>query len=145
LSFAVDTNLLLYAVNEESLFHRAAKEFIDRRAESGEQWCMPWPVASAFVRISTHAAILPHPLTPAQALSVMDQILELPHVVLAGGDDPGFWKVFRHEIASLHLRGNAVTDALIVAILRFHGVSTIYSKDKDFLRFTGLRVIDPLK
>jgi uncharacterized protein len=145
MSFVIDANIFLYAVNTNSEYHLKAKAFVEKCAETPEQWCMPWPVVYAFVRISTHPSILPHPLSPAHAVAVIDQILELPHVVAVGEDDPDFWKLFRHDIAALHLRGNLITDALLVAIMRSHGVSTMYSKDRDFLRFSEIKVVDPLK
>lgn len=145
MSFVVDANLLIYAVNENAEYHQKAKTFIEKCAGSGEQWCMPWPVVNAFIRISTHPAVLANPLSPQEAIAVIDQILELPHVVPIGEDAAGFWKTFRHDITSLHLRGNAISDALIVSIMRSKGVSTIYSKDRDFLRFAGIKLVDPLK
>jgi uncharacterized protein len=145
MSFAVDTNIILYAVNTNSEHHHKARTFIEKCAYASEQWCLPWPVIYAFVRIATHPSILPHPLSPAHAIAVADQILALPHVSAMGEDDPDFWGLFRHDIAALHLRGNLISDALIIAIMRSHGVSTIYSKDKDFLRFSGIKVVDPLK
>jgi predicted nucleic acid-binding protein len=42
-------------------------------------------------------------------------------------------------------RGNLVPDAHIAAILKLHGIRTLYSRDRDFARFAFLRVIDPLK
>jgi toxin-antitoxin system PIN domain toxin len=144
-SFVIDANIILYAVNADSEHHHKAKAFVDACAGSSEQWCLPWPIVNAFVRISTHPSILPRPLTPAHAVAVIDQILELPHVSAAGEDDPDFWKLFRHDITTMHLRGNLITDASIIAIMRSHGVSTIYSKDRDLLRFSGIKVIDPLK
>jgi len=144
-SYVVDVNLLLYAVNEDSDLYPKAKSFIEKCAEGTEQWCMPWPVVSAFIRISTHPAILPKPLSPVQATQIIDQILSLDHVASMGEDSPDFWKIFKHDITSLHLRGNPISDALIIAIMQSNGVSTIYSKDRDFLRFAGLKVIDPLK
>jgi toxin-antitoxin system PIN domain toxin len=145
MSFAVDANLLIYAVNEDSEYNAGAKAFIENCAQSAEQWYMPWPVISAFIRITTHPGIIARPLSPAQALGVIDQILEMPHVVPAGENSPEFWKLLRHDISSLHLRGNTVSDAMIVAIMRSGGVSTIYSRDRDFLRFSGIKVVDPLK
>lgn len=43
----------------------------------------------------------------------------------------------------LHI--DAVTDALIISIMRSNGISTIYSKDRDFMRFPGIKAVDPLK
>ena len=145
MSFVTDANLLLYAVNEDSEFHRKAKAFIEKCAESSEPWCMPWPVINAFIRISTHPSILPRPLSSAHAIGVVNQILELPQVSTAGEESPDFWKLFSGDVGSYHLRGNAISDAHIVAIMRTNGISTIYSKDKDFLRFTGIKVIDPVR
>jgi uncharacterized protein len=41
------------------------------------------------------------------------------------------------------VRGNLVPDAHIVALMRQHGVSTIWSHDRDFLEFKGISVRDP--
>lgn len=40
--------------------------------------------------------------------------------------------------------GNAVPDAHLAALMRQHGVATIYTRDRDFRRFEGIRVEDPL-
>jgi uncharacterized protein len=121
-SFVTDANIILYAVNADSEHHHNAKAFIDACAGSSEQWCMPWPVVYAFVRIATHPSVLPYPLSSAHAIAVADQMLELPHVSAVGDDDPDFWRLFRHDITSMHLRGNLISDALIVAIMRSHGI-----------------------
>jgi predicted nucleic acid-binding protein len=41
------------------------------------------------------------------------------------------------------VRGNLVPDAHLVALMRQHGVSTIWSHDRDFLKFPGIKVQDP--
>ncbi len=145
MSFVTDANLLLYAVNSDSECHVKARKFVEKCAEADEQWCMPWPIVCAFLRISTHPSILPRPLSPSHAIEVVDQILALPHVVPAGEEDAGFWKTFRHDLLSLHLRGNHVSDSVIVAIMRSQGISTIYTRDKDFLKFSGIKTVNPLK
>jgi toxin-antitoxin system PIN domain toxin len=144
-SYAVDANLLIYAVNQDSEFHEKALRFIEKCAESSESWLLPWPVVSAFIRIVTHSGILPHPLAPAHAISTLEQIIELPQVTLAGEETKDVWDLFSKDVSSLHLRGNAITDALIVSIMRSNGITTIYSKDRDFMRFPGIKAVDPLK
>ena len=39
--------------------------------------------------------------------------------------------------------GNDVPDAAIVALMLTHGVSTIYTRDRGFRRFDGIRIVDP--
>jgi toxin-antitoxin system PIN domain toxin len=143
MSFATDTNILLYAINQDSEFHCKAKQFVEEKISGVETWIMPWPVIHAFLRISTHGAIVPRPLSPAQAISIIDQILYLPHVHLIGETDE-FWSYYKKEILGGHLRGGAITDALIAALLKENGVSTIFTADRDFLKFKGIRVINPL-
>ena len=44
--------------------------------------------------------------------------------------------------SSFPVRGNLVSDAHLVTILRQHGVETIYSADSDFRKFEFLKVIN---
>ena len=143
MSFSTDANILLYAVNQDSEFHEKARQFVEEKASGTETWVVPWPVVHAFLRISTHGGILPSPLSPLQAVAVVDQLLELPHVDLISETDQ-FWPHYKKEILGGHLRGGAITDALIVALLKENGVSTIFTADRDFLKFRGIRAINPL-
>jgi len=60
------------------------------------------------------------------------------HVRVAGeGSD------FRAIAADVTPRGNLVPDTHLVALLREHGVSTIWSHDRDLRRFRGNTVRDP--
>lgn len=40
-------------------------------------------------------------------------------------------------------RGNLVTDAHLVTLMRRYGVRTILTRDRDFRRFDGIRALDP--
>ena len=42
------------------------------------------------------------------------------------------------------MRGNLVPDAHLAALLLQHGVGTLYTRDRDFRKFSGLAVRDPL-
>lgn len=42
------------------------------------------------------------------------------------------------------VRGDLVPDAHIVALMRQHAVPTIWTHDRGFRRFDGIRVVDPL-
>ncbi|MGH7556689.1 MAG: hypothetical protein ACREMD_02685 [Gemmatimonadota bacterium] len=41
------------------------------------------------------------------------------------------------------VRGNLVSDAHLVALLKQHGVNVLYSRDRDFWKFDFLEVRDP--
>jgi hypothetical protein len=142
MSYAVDANVFIYAVNEESEFHHKAHAFINTCIAREEAWVIPWPTIHAFLRIVTNAGILPQPLAPEAAITIIDELISLPQVQVAGENDE-FWRVYKDDFLSLHLRGNLVPDGVIVAILKSQGVSTFYTKDRDYLRFKGIKVLDP--
>jgi predicted nucleic acid-binding protein len=93
--------------------------------------------------IATHTGIFPNPLSPAQATSVIDRLAALPHVQFIG-ESAGFWNDYKAGILAHQSRGNAVPDTLIAFTLLTYGVTTLYAKDRDFRRYEGLKVIDPL-
>ena len=43
------------------------------------------------------------------------------------------------------LAGNLISDLHIAALMREHGIKTIYTRDSDFQRFPFLEVRDPLQ
>ena len=60
-------------------------------------------------------------------------------------EEEGFLATYREATAGLVVRGNLVSDAHLVALLRQHGVGTLYTNDRDFRRFRALRVINPFE
>jgi predicted nucleic acid-binding protein len=55
----------------------------------------------------------------------------------------GFLEVYREVSGSFPVRGNLVPDAHLAAILRQHGVRTLYTRDADFRKFAFLEVRHP--
>jgi uncharacterized protein len=138
----LDTNVLVYASDESSSFHDRAIELLEALATGPDLVYLFWPVALSYLRISTHRAIFQKPLPAADALSNVDDLVSRPHV-RTGGEADGFWDMFREVTSGVPVRGNLVPDAHIVALMRQHGVSTIWSHDRDFLKFRGINVRDP--
>jgi hypothetical protein len=141
LSVTVDANVLVYASNEADPAHGAARALLDRLAAGPDIVYLFWPALMGYLRIVTHAAILQRPLDFESAAVNVTALLELPHV-RAPGESEGFWSVFRRT-AGRHTRANTVPDAHLAALMRGHGVGTIYTRDRDFRRFDGIRVVDP--
>lgn len=141
MSAAIDTNVLLYAANSRSEPFEVAYALVERLARGPELLYVFWPVAMGFLRLSTNPAVTDRPLSPSEALSSLSDLIERDHV-RTPGEGPRFLAVFR-EAAAAGTRGKDVTDAHIAALMRQHGVSTIYTRDRDFRRFDGIRVEDP--
>jgi uncharacterized protein len=143
LSFALDTNLLLYASDARSPFHSRTRSFLDSCLGGEEVFYLGWPTLMNYLRISTHPAVFDRPLTPDEAMTNVEVLLENPHVrVLA--EEEGFWSIYRQLTAEVPTRGNLVPDAHLAALLRLHGVRTLYTNDRDFQKFAFLDVRNPL-
>jgi hypothetical protein len=140
---AVDTNLLVYAHRRDSEWHEAAATCIRGLAEGRAQWAIPWPCVHEFLAIATHPRIYDPPTTVPAVLDQVDAWLESPTVTTIGETaDP--WVELRALIAGGRISGPRVHDARVAAICIAHGVSELWSVDRDFGRFAALVTRNPL-
>jgi len=138
----LDLNLVLYAVNRDSVHHVRAKAWLEATLSGDEPVAVPWVVLLGFIRVSTSDRVLPQPLTTEQALAVVDSWLAQPVVVpLAPGSE--HWRLIRHLLAGAGTAGNLTTDAHLAAIAIENGAE-LCSTDSDFARFPNLRWTNPL-
>lgn len=144
MSFAVDTNVLVYASDTGSRFHERAREFLERRAAGPELLCIGWPSLMGYLRIVTHARVFAEPLSPETAMANVESLLSLPTVRPLGAGDR-FWECYREVTGAISARGNLVPDAHLVALLLEHGVPRLYSNDADFAKFPMISVRDPFE
>jgi hypothetical protein len=85
--------------------------------------------------------VLPAPLSPREAIANAEALIHLPHV-RTPGESEGFWDLYR-STRNDGDRGNAIPDGHLAALMRQHGVGTIYTWDRDFRRFDGIAARDP--
>lgn len=143
MSFAIDVNILLYASDTASPHFERANLFIESCITQKEVFSVGWPTVMSYLRIATHPAVFDHPLSPDEAIANIETLRKLPHTRFLSEDD-GFWSVYRAVTSEVPTRGNLVPDAHLAALLRYHGVKTLYTHDRDFLKFPFLDVRDPL-
>src|SRR5713226_3724984 len=141
MSATVDANILVYASNQGDPVHPKAIQLIQRLAAGPDLLYLFWPVVLGYLRIVTHPAILPKPLTAREATTNAEGLLQRPHVRTPGEAD-GFWELFR-QTSRDQARGNEVSDAHLITLMRQHGVRRIYSRDIGLRRYTDVDVVDP--
>lgn len=140
---AVDSNLLIYSHREDSEFHRAAKELIDSLRHSSEPWAIPWPCIHEFIGIATHPGIYKPASTLSEALGFLDSLLASPRLDLLA-ESAGYFEKLREISTAARLKGPRIHDARIAALCLHHGVSELWSADRDFSAFPQLKVRNPL-
>ena len=139
---AIDTNVLVYAVNSDDPRHEGCRRFLDD-ALANHLVRAPWTVLYEFLRVVTHPRVLPTHFTADQAWQFVAALLASPAFLpLAESDRHAGYA--QRALAAPGVAGNLVHDAHIAAVLANHGITQIWTFDQDLRRFPGLTVKDPL-
>jgi toxin-antitoxin system PIN domain toxin len=140
---AVDTNLLVYAHRRESPHFKKASLCLRVLSEGRDAWAIPWPCLHEFIAVVTHPRIYKPPTPIPAALEQVDIWLESPRLTLLNESDQ-HWPELRGIIAAGQIAGPRIHDARVAAICQQHSVRELWSADRDFGRFPGLRTVNPL-
>lgn len=140
---AVDTNLLVYAHRRDSPWFEPARQALLSLVEGTATWSIPWPCLHEFLAISTHHHIYNPPTELQRALEQVAALVASPSLVLLS-EGAGYWPVLARLLAGGRVTGARVHDARIAAICLCHGVSELWSADRDFSRFPELKTRNPL-
>jgi len=142
-SVTVDANVLVYASNEAEAVHESARALVERLAAGPGIVYLFWPTIMGYLRIVTHPSVLPRPLAPESALANIGALTRAPHI-RTPDEEEGFWDLYLATRNDPD-HGNAVPDGHLAALMRQHGVGTIYTRDRDFRRFDGITAEDPFE
>jgi hypothetical protein len=140
---AVDTNLLVYAHREDSPWHEAAYQRLTELAEGKQPWAIPWPCLHEFLAIATHPRIYDPPTPLDLALDQVAAWLESPGLVPLS-EAEGYWAEIREVLKAGRVTGAQVHDARVVALCQLYGIEELWTADRDFGRYPGLKTRNPL-
>jgi toxin-antitoxin system PIN domain toxin len=140
---AVDTNILVYAHRADSTWHEPAKRRVVALAESAAPWAIPWPCVHEFLAIVTHPRRYSPPTPESIARDQVDAWFESPGLV-ALTETEQHWPTLRKVLEAGHVTGPMVHDARIAALCIEHAIDELWTADRDFGRFPGLKTRNPL-
>jgi uncharacterized protein len=139
----LDVNLLLYAYDDTSTQHTAARSWVKTVFSGQELVGLPWQTVWAFLRLTTNSRIFQNCISMEMAVGLVHQWMVLKQVrLLAPGEQ--HWSVLRQMLIDGQAKGPLATDATLAALTIEHG-GVLYSTDRDFARFPGLRWVNPLQ
>jgi hypothetical protein len=143
--FVVDTNVLLYAADEDAEAHEVCRARLEEWRRQSSPWFLTWGICYEFLRVSTHPRVFRRPWTALGARGFLDALLVAPGLAVLGSTErhPGVLRETLEELPDL--RGNLMHDLHTAVVMREHGVGRIVTRDADFHRFPFLTVIDPLR
>jgi toxin-antitoxin system PIN domain toxin len=138
----LDANILLYAYHRQSQLHERAKAWVETAFAGPDPVRLPWQTIAAFLRLTTNPKVFQAPLTIEEAEAAVSAWLELPAVAPI---DPGerYWTILRTLLVKSQVTGPLVSDAVLAALAIEHG-ATFCTTDRDFRRFEGLKLLNPI-
>lgn len=140
-----DTNVLIYAADEDSEFRDPCLRTIEEARRDPSPAFLTWNICYEFLRVTTHRRVFRSPWTPAEARGFIGAMLSSPGISLLLAT-PRHAAVLEHTVAELpDVRGNQMHDLHTAVLMREHGVSRICTRDTGFHRFPFLTVVDPLR
>jgi len=140
---AVDTNILVYAHRADAPFHESARVSVASLAEGRAAWAIPWPCIHEFIGLVTRPRVFQPPTSLDGALDQVEIWTASPSLVLLG-EGGAYWSELAKILRASRVVGSQVHDARIAALCLSHGVRELWTADRDFSRFAGLVVRNPL-
>lgn len=137
---AVDTNVLVHAHRADSPWHPQAESAL--ASLSGSSWAIPWPCIHEFLAIVTHPRIFDPPTSLEDAITAVDSWRSSRLTLL--GESAEHWAELTGLLRAGRIAGPLVHDARVAAVCVQHGISEIWTADRDFSRFPTLHVRNPL-
>ena len=145
--FAIDTNLLVYAHNTDSKFHKQSAAFvtqvINERDQKGQyKICLPTQVLSEFVHVITWQRV-EKPLSITEAVRVVRDYRDRGIPIIHQRETQ--IQTFLELLESSTTR-KKVFDIVLAATLKDNGISGLYTVNvDDFKTFDFLEAINPLQ
>lgn len=140
---AVDTNILVYAHRNDVIWNDNATACINKLVTGSSTWTIPWPCAHEFIGVVTNKRVydLPTPLDMAFAqLEAWSSSGKLRYI----GESIHHLEELRNLGLAANLSGGMIHDARIAAICLQHGVTELWTADRDFSRYAKLKTRNPL-
>lgn len=130
--FVVDTNLLVYAADEDFAEQGQMRHVLRQWARSSETWYVTWSIVYEFLSVATHRSAFTHPLSFSQAWHFIEALRGVPSFEILLETDRHAEVVRDLAREYPQITGNRFHDLHIAAVMREHGITEIRTADTDF-------------
>lgn len=141
---SLDTNILLYAANEDAAEHAVCKMFLQSIADNSADWVVADQVYFELYVALRNPKIMERPMSAAEAanhVSTVRNELGIMHC----GYQPECWNTAIRSMKSDDFPFRRTHDTVLAATLLAHGVKVFYTRNtKDFLASGFDQVVNPV-
>lgn len=139
-----DTNILIYAANEDCPEHAICKSLLIGAASAPDQWIVADQVYLELYRALRNPRVLRRPLNAIQAATHIE-LLRDGFGFLHCGYVTECWGPLMLQLKEGNFPYQRTHDAVLAATLLQHGVKVFHTRNtKDFINSGFKQVIDPL-
>ena len=141
---SLDTNILIYAVNQGCSEHDRAKRVYEAMLDEPSQWIVADQVLFEFYRALRNPRILERPLDHAAALHQI-RFLREESGILHCGYDTRFWEKVVVPLAASDRSSAHIFDRILAITLLGNGVTTFHTRNtRDFSEFPFKEIVNPI-
>ena len=141
---SLDTNILLYASNEDAPEHGVCKGFLQKVVSDPSDWIISDQVYLELYRALRNPKVMSYPLPSKDAvrhLSILRNEMGIMHC----GYSTECWAGLMRQLEKENFPSRRTHDAVLAATLQRHGVKTFYTRNtKDFADAGFEELINPV-
>lgn len=138
----LDANVLVYARNRQSLYHKRAKEVRDQAQIGTIAACITPQILWEFFAVVTNSKRIEKPLSTEDAFDEIEQYWNSEMLIKILPNENTFVMV-RRLVRKYRIIGQQIHDVHLIATMIDNKVFTIYSGDETLQKFTEIRAINP--
>jgi toxin-antitoxin system PIN domain toxin len=137
----LDVNVVLAAHREDHPHHGVVRPWLEAVIASRDSYAVPHAVLASFLRLATNRRIFPVPTPLADAFEFLEALSAQPGF-LPAEPGPRHLTLLRSLCEEFDAQGDLLPDTVIAAIALEHA-GAVATLDRDFARFTNVRVVRP--
>jgi len=139
----LDTNVLVYAADESSPFHKDSKNILANALLGNVEICICPQVLLEFFAILTDSRRVKNPREPDEVIEEIEKYLSSKNIAKIYPEEDTLPKTIE-LLQKYKLKRQTVFDAQLVATMLSNNVTQIYTyNEDDFLKFEEVEVLTP--
>jgi len=139
----IDVFAMIDIFGRHAVPRRPSPSDVVAAGNSGALWAVPWPCAHEFCAVISNQKWRSDALDAAGAVAILRSWASAPNFRFLGASHQHL-SFFAQTLLLSGATGGQVHDARIAATCLEHDVAELWSADRDFSRFPGLRTRNPL-